>query len=191
MKARGSDAPSPFRGIPALAARQFGKDGSENIMTSQNGGSGDPKAPSLGVLGQYVKDLSFENPNAPQSLMNQPDQPPGVDVQINVNAKPMSETDYEVELKIEVKAEDKRKKQLLFNLELAYAGVFRITGVPKENIQPLVLIECPRMLFPFVRRIVADAISEGGYPPIMLQPVDFAALFRAKLGEGAQPVQMS
>jgi len=159
-------------------------------MTSQNGSSGE-QAPSLGILGQYVKDLSFENPNAPMSLMSQPDQPPGVDVQINVNAKPMSDTDFEVELKIEVKAEDKLKKQLLFNLELAYAGVFRITGVPKENIQPLVLIECPRMLFPFVRRIVADSISEGGYPPIMLQPVDFAALFRAKLGEGAQPVQMS
>lgn len=149
-------------------------------MTTQNGGPTDANAPGLGILGQYVKDLSFENPNAPQSLMTQPEQPPAVDVQINVNAKPMSEPDYEVELKIEVRAEDKKAKRVLFNLELAYAGVFRITNVPKENIQPLLLIECPRLLFPFVRRLVADSISEGGFPPIMLQPVDFAALFRAR-----------
>lgn len=153
-------------------------------MASQNGGSDEVKAPGLGVLGQYIKDFSFENPNAPQSLMMQPDQPPAVDVQINVNAKPMAENDYEVELKVEVKAEDKKAKRVLFNLELAYAGVFRITNVPKESLQPLVLIECPRILFPFVRRIVADTISEGGFPPIMLQPVDFAALYRAKT-EGA------
>ncbi|MGE0338817.1 MAG: protein-export chaperone SecB [Xanthobacteraceae bacterium] len=149
-------------------------------MTTQNGGQTDANAPGLGILGQYVKDLSFENPNAPQSLMMQPEQPPAVDVQINVNAKPMAEPDYEVELKIEVRAEDKKAKRVLFNLELAYAGVFRITNMPKENIQPLLLIECPRLLFPFVRRIVADSISEGGFPPIMLQPVDFAALFRAR-----------
>lgn len=150
-------------------------------MTIQNGGNTDAKAPGLGILGQYVRDLSFENPNAPQSLMAQPEQPPAVDVQINVNAKPMSETDFEVELKVEVKAEDKKAKRMLFVLEIAYAGVFRITNVPKESIQPLVLIECPRLLFPFVRRIVADTISEGGFPPIMLQPVDFAALFRARM----------
>lgn len=155
-------------------------------MAGQNGGSGEAVAPALAVLGQYIKDLSFENPNAPKSLM-QPQQPPAVDVQINVNGKPMSETDFEVELKIEVKAEDKGAKIVLFNLELTYAGVFRLSNVPKENVQPLVLIECPRTLFPFARRIVADSISDGGFPPIMLQPVDFAALFRAKLGEGGNP----
>ncbi len=154
-------------------------------MTTQNGGTTDANAPGLGILGQYVKDLSFENPNAPQSLMAPPDQQPAVDVQINVNAKPMSETDFEVELKVEVRAEDKKAKRVLFNLEVAYAGVFRITNVPKESMQPLVLIECPRLLFPFVRRIVADAISEGGFPPIMLQPVDFAALFRARAESAA------
>lgn len=154
-------------------------------MTTQNGGNTDAKAPGLGILGQYVKDLSFENPNAPQSLMIQPEQPPAVDVQINVNAKPMSDTDYEVELKVEVRAEDKKAKRILFNLELAYAGVFRLTNVPKESVQPLALIECPRLLFPFVRRIVADSISEGGFPPIMLQPVDFAALFRARAESAA------
>ena len=149
-------------------------------MTTQNGGTTDAQVPGLGILGQYVKDLSFENPHAPQSLMAQPEQPPAVDVQINVNAKPMADTDYEVELKVEVKAEDKKAKRVLFNLELTYAGVFRLTNVPKDSVQPLALIECPRLLFPFVRRIVADSISEGGFPPIMLQPVDFAALFRAR-----------
>lgn len=149
-------------------------------MNTQNGGTTDAKAPGLGVLGQYVKDLSFENPNAPQSLMAQPEQPPAVDVQINVNAKPMTGDDVEVELKVEVKAEDKKAKRMLFVLEVTYAGVFRLTNVPKESLQPLALIECPRLLFPFVRRIVADAISEGGFPPIMLQPVDFAALYRAR-----------
>jgi preprotein translocase subunit SecB len=161
-----------------IAAREFTA-GASN-MTTQNGGQPAANAPGLGILGQYVKDLSFENPNAPQSLMVQPEQPPAVDVQINVNAKPMAETDYEVEIKIEVRAEDKKAKRILFNLELAYAGVFRISNVAKEDVQPLVLIECPRLLFPFVRRIVADSISEGGFPPIMLQPVDFAALFRAR-----------
>lgn len=150
-------------------------------MTNQNGSPTDAKAPGLGILGQYIKDLSFENPNAPQSLMAQPELPPAVDVQINVNAKSMSETDFEVELKVEVKAEDKKANRVLFLLEVSYAGVFRITNVPKDSMQPLVLIECPRLLFPFVRRIVADTISEGGFPPIMLQPVDFAALFRARM----------
>lgn len=154
-------------------------------MNTPNGGTNDAKAPGLGILGQYVKDLSFENPHAPQSLMSQPDQPPAVDVQINVNAKPMSETDFEVELKVEVKAEDKKAKRLLFLLDVTYAGVFRITNVPKESMQPLVLIECPRLLFPFVRRIAADTISEGGFPPIMLQPVDFAALYRARAESAA------
>jgi protein-export chaperone SecB len=110
-----------------IAAREFTA-GASN-MTTQNGGQPAANAPGLGILGQYVKDLSFENPNAPQSLMVQPEQPPAVDVQINVNAKPMAETDYEVEIKIEVRAEDKKAKRVLFNLELAYAGVFRITNV--------------------------------------------------------------
>ena len=154
-------------------------------MNTQNGNNPDTNAPGLGILGQYVKDLSFENPNAPQSLMAQPEQSPAVDVQINMNAKPMSETDYEVELKVEVKAEDKKAKRMLFLLDVTYAGVFRITNVPKESVQPLVLIECPRLLFPFVRRIAADAISEGGFPPIMLQPVDFAALYRARAESAA------
>ena len=154
-------------------------------MATQNGGSTDAQAPGLGILGQYVKDLSFENPHAPQSLMTQPEQPPAVDVQINVNAKPMAETDYEVELKVEVKAEDKKAKRVLFNLELTYAGVFRLTNVPKDSVQPLALIECPRLLFPYARKIVADATLEGGFLPLMLAPLDFVQLYQRQQQESA------
>src|SRR3989304_5961036 len=118
-------------------------------MTSTNGGPGGakigeaktPVAPSLNVLGQYVKDFSFENPNAPQSLM-QLTKPPAINVQINVNAKPLSNTDFEVELVIEGKAEN--EGSLLFNVELVYAGIFRVLNVPQESIHPMVLIEFPR-----------------------------------------------
>lgn len=159
-------------------------------MTSTNGGPGEakiPVAPSLNVLGQYIKDLSFENPNAPRALM-QLTKPPAINIQINVNAKPISDTDFEVELVIEGKAEN--EGALLFNVELIYAGIFRVQNVPQENIHPLVLIECPRLLFPFARAIVSDAVREGGYPPMMLDPVDFAALYRQRAGQlQGQPPQ--
>ena len=96
-----------------------------------------------------------------QSLM-QLTKPPAINVQINVNAKPLSNTDFEVELVIEGKAENEGK--LLFNVELIYAGIFRVQNVPQENIHPMVLIECPRLLFPFARAIVSDAVRDGGYP---------------------------
>jgi preprotein translocase subunit SecB len=138
---------------------------------------------SLNVLAQYVKDLSFENPNAPNSALR-PDQPPALNVQINVNAKPMSQTDFEVELTIEGKAEV--AKSTLFAVELVYAGVFRIQNVAQESMHPLVLIECPRLLFPFARQIVADTVRDGGFPPLMLDPVDFAALYRQRMAQQGQ-----
>ncbi len=156
-------------------------------MTSTNGGPGEaktPLVPSLNVLGQYIKDFSFENPNAPQALM-QLTKPPAVNIQINVNAKPLSNTDFEVELAIEGKAEN--EGTVLFNLELIYAGIFRVLNVPPESIHPTILIECPRLLFPFARGIVADAVRDGGYPPIMLDPVDFAALYRERAGKLQNP----
>ena len=151
-------------------------------MTNGNGPGqpSAPTAPSLNVLGQYVKDFSFENPNAPRSLM-QLAKPPAINIQINVNAKPMSETDFEVELKIEGKAEN--EGTVLFNLELLYAGVFRVQNVPAENVHAIVLIECPRLLFPFARQIVSDAVRDGGFPPMLLDPVDFVALYRQRTAE--------
>ena len=133
--------------------------------------------PQLNVLAQYVKDLSFENPNAPRSLQQQ-QQPPKINIQINVNAKPLAENEYEVELKIEGRAEV--PSLFLFSFDLLYAGVFRIQNVPQENVHAVVMIECPRLLFPFAREIIATAVRNGGFPPLMIDPVDFVALYRQK-----------
>ena len=160
-------------------------------MTTTNGGDGPAPAtaenmPSLSVLVQYSKDFSFENPNAPQSLMQQQQQPQ-IGIQINVNPRQMSNTDFEVELKLEGKAE--HSGNVLFAFDLNYAGVFRLMNIPQENLGPLLMIECPRLLFPFAREIISSAISNGGFPPLMLNPVDFVGLYQRKLAEmqAAQP----
>jgi preprotein translocase subunit SecB len=160
-------------------------------MSTTNGGAADAQnggaqaneanqaAPQLNVLAQYVKDLSFENPNAPASLQQQ-QQPPSINIQINVNAKPLAvANDYEVELKIEGRAEV--QGVFLFGFDLLYAGVFRIVNVPQENLHPLLMIECPRLLFPFARELVANATRNGGFPPLMIDPVDFVTIYRQKL----------
>ncbi|MDX6807527.1 protein-export chaperone SecB [Terrihabitans rhizophilus] len=138
--------------------------------------------PSLAVLAQYVKDFSFENPAAPRSL-RAGGQNPNIQVNVNVNARGMSETDVEVEVKIDGQAGE--GADTVFRFDVVYAGVFRIEGVPAESRMPIVLIECPRLLFPFVRQIIADAVRNGGFPPLMLDPIDFAALYRQRLSEQA------
>jgi preprotein translocase subunit SecB len=160
-------------------------------MTTTNGGDGPAPAtaenmPSLSILVQYSKDFSFESPNAPQSLMQQ-QQPPQIGIQINVNPRQMSNTDFEVELKLEGKAE--HGGNVVFAFDLNYAGVFRLTNIPQENLGPLLMIECPRLLFPFAREIISTAISNGGFPPLMLNPIDFVGLYQRKLAEmqAAQP----
>ena len=136
--------------------------------------------PSLNVLAQYVKDLSFENPNAPNSLTQQPgQQAPKISIQINVNAKPLAGSDFEVELKIEGRAE--LPSSFLFGFDLLYAGIFRIQNVPQDSIHALIMIECPRLLFPFARAIIADAVRNGGFPPLMIDPVDFVSLYRQRM----------
>jgi preprotein translocase subunit SecB len=153
---------------------------------AQNGGAqANQGQPSLNVLAQYVKDLSFENPNAPHSLTQQPgQQAPKINIQINVNAKPLAASDYEVELKIEGRAE--LPTTFLFGFDLLYAGIFRIQNVPQENVHALIMIECPRLLFPFARAIIADAVRNGGFPPLMIDPVDFVSLYRQRM-EQQQP----
>ena len=135
--------------------------------------------PQLNILAQYIKDFSFENPNAPRSL--QINQQPEIGLQIHVNANPISATDIEVELKIEGKAE--LEKSTVFAFDLLYAGIFRIQNVPQNSLPPLVMIECPRLLFPFAREIVASATRNGGFPPLMIDPVDFVNLYRQKLAQ--------
>jgi preprotein translocase subunit SecB len=167
-------------------------------MTSTNGGNGGPAPapgleaqPQLNVLAQYTKDLSFENPNAPRALAGQAQ--PQINIQVGVNATPLNQTDFEVTLKIDGKAET-TDKQVMFSFELLYGGVFRIQNVPQESLQAIVMIECPRLLFPFARQIIADAVVTGGFPPLLLDPVDFVGLYRqnmAKLQPANAPVQQA
>ena len=153
-------------------------------MTTTNGGPATGSVPlaqpQLNVVAQYIKDFSFENPNAPQSLAVGT-QPPQLSIQINVNAKPLSDTDIEVTLKLEGKA--KIEDNLLFGFELVFAGVFRIQNVPEESMNAIVLIECPRLLFPFAREIIATTVRNGGFPPLLLEPVDFVGLYRKRISE--------
>ena len=153
-------------------------------MSTTNGGPAEASAPQLSVLAQYVKDFSFENPNAPQSLM--PGQQPEIGIQINVDARPLADTDVEVSLRLEGKAE--HQGNVMFAFELTFAGVFRIQGVPQDSLNAVVLVECPRLLFPFAREIVATAVRNGGFPPLLLDPFDFVALYRQRM-EQSQATQ--
>jgi preprotein translocase subunit SecB len=143
--------------------------------------SGAQAAPAqLNVLAQYIKDLSFENPNAPRSL--QPtQQQPAINIQINVSAKSLAETDVEVDLKIEGKAES--AGMVLFQFELIYAGVFRMQNIPQQDLHPIMMIECPRLLFPFAREIISNAVMNSGFPPLRIDPVDFVGLYRQRMAE--------
>ena len=138
----------------------------------------DAAQPQLNVLVQYVKDFSFENPNAPRTYGQQQAQP-AINIQINVSANNAAETDYEVVLSIEGKAET--SGTLMFSFELVYAGIFRIQNIPQESLHPFVMIECPRLLFPFARNIIASATRDAGYPPLLLDPIDFVGLYRQNL----------
>ena len=144
-------------------------------------------APQAGILAQYVKDLSFENPNAPGSLQMQGQ--PKIEINVNVNARAGGQDMYEVELKVEASARAPDDK-LAFQVELLYAGLFRLTGAPQEAIEPFLIVEAPRILFPFARRVIADVVRDGGFPPLMLEPIDFGGLYLQQLdarGAGAQP----
>ncbi len=143
----------------------------------------DAGAPQMGIMGQYLKDLSFENPNAPTSLAMQ-DTQPQINIAVNVNANQLGEQDYEVSLEIEAKAE--HDKKVVFNVEMTYCGIFHLENIPEEAMGPVILVECPRMLFPFARRILADATRDGGFPPLMLDPIDFGAMYAQRMAAQAE-----
>ena len=150
---------------------------------SEGGNDVRPAAPagqqSIGVIAQYVKDLSFENPGMGLNI-----QRPQIDFNVDLQAKRIQEGGpFEVLLKLRVTAV--QEERTLFLLEIAYGGLFILDRVPDEAIQPILLIECPRLLFPFARRIVADLVSDGGLPPLMIEPIDFSALYRNKMAEAA------
>jgi len=134
----------------------------------------------IAVKSQYIKDLSFENPRAPASFQTL-QSPPTIEVTVNVGAQHLAEQDYEVTLVISASA--KTGSEPLFMVELTYGGVVTLGQVPQEHMRPLLLIEAPRLLFPFARNIVADATREGGFPPLLLQPIDFVELYRRELAQ--------
>jgi preprotein translocase subunit SecB len=138
--------------------------------------------PSMRIIGQYLKDLSFENPNAPQALAPQQSQP-DINISVNVNARNLTPTDFEVELHLDAKATSDGK--VIFASELMFAGVFRMENFPANMLHAAVLIECPRMLFPFARQILADATRNGGFPPLMLDPIDFASMYQKRMAQQA------
>lgn len=156
-------------------------------MAEANGnGAAENVGPSLNVMVQFTKDFSFENPNAPRSLAPQ-ETAPNIGIQVNVNARQLAEDDFEVSLLIEGQAGE--GEGLLFKFELNYAGVFRVRGVPQEHLHQVVMIECPRLLFPFGRQIVADAVRNGGFPPLYIDPIDFAALYQQRALEAQAKAQ--
>jgi preprotein translocase subunit SecB len=137
-----------------------------------------PQVPNLQVMAQYIKDLSFENPGVAVELTQRPQ----IELAVDLNAKRLDTEMFEVELKIRVDA--KNEDKALFLLEVAYAGVFRLTNVPDTATQQaILLIQAPHMLFPFVRRVVADIVRDGGMPPLMIEPIDFMALYQARVAQ--------
>jgi preprotein translocase subunit SecB len=139
-----------------------------------------PTPPKMNVLAQFVRDLSFENILAQKGANGEVQ--PDVQVQVNLDAKKRTqENQYEVILKLKIESKVKGTEDRLFILELEYSGVFHIENVPEEQLHPFLLIECPRMIFPFVRRIVSDITRDGGFPPLNLETIDFLALYRAEL----------
>lgn len=147
------------------------------------GNGGQPTGPTMNVAAQYLKDLSFENPNTLQFMQAPPTTQPQFDLKINVNTKALGPNDHEVDLTIEAKALLDNKP--MFVCEITYSGVFRITGVPQDQLGAVLMIECPRLLFPFARQIMADATQNGGYQPLLLPPIDFVSLYQQRAQQQA------
>ena len=145
-------------------------------------GQSRPTALPINILAQYLKDLSFENPRAPQSLMQ--GQPvPEISVIVDVQTAAQTEAVFEVTLNLRVEA--KAEADIVFLVEVSYAALLALPGLPLEHRRPVLLIEGPRMLFPFVRAIIADATRNGGFPPLLLNPIDFAELYRRRTDDTA------
>ncbi|MFC0687127.1 MULTISPECIES: protein-export chaperone SecB [Sphingomonadaceae] len=153
-----------------------------NVISDINLGNADDNAPAAGIISQYVKDLSVENPNAPQSFswQNQPQ----VDIQFNIGARPIDGEVHEVELKITVAA--KADEGTAYVVDLAYCGLVGMRNLDEPSMHAFLYAEAPRILFPFARRVVADAVRDAGYPPLMLEPIDFNGLYFQQLAARQQ-----
>ncbi|SDD55854.1 protein translocase subunit secB [Sphingomonas sp. YR710] len=144
--------------------------------------NGEDNMPQVAMIAQYVKDLSFENPNAP--MIYQAPEQPKIDVQFNIGTNPIGDDVHEVALKIEVTAT--MGDVTGYAVELLYAGLFGIRNVPDEHLAPFLLAEAPRLLFPFARRVVSDAIRDGNFAPLLLEPIDFGALYMAQVEQQSE-----
>ena len=143
-------------------------------------GNGSGDAPRIQLLAQYVKDLSFENPGAPMFASVRP----AIDLGVDLQARRMEGEQFEIEIRLRVSA--KHEEKAIFLMELTYAGIALVQNVPDDVLSQILLIEIPHLLFPFARRVVADTIRDGGMPPLMIEPIDFAALYRAKAEQQQQ-----
>jgi preprotein translocase subunit SecB len=150
----------------------------------QNGADEAPAGPGIRVLAQFIRDLSFENPRAPDSLHPGQAQPQ-IDLGVEMSASGRIDGLFNVDLKLSATAV--RDGEAVFQLELVYGGLFGVSGVPEADLEAVLLIECPRFLFPFCRRLIADLSAEGGFPPFLLDPLDFAAIYAARKAGGGQP----
>lgn len=148
-------------------------------------GAATPQQLQMNILGQFIRDLSFENVMAQKGVGGEVQ--PDVNVQVALDAKKRSaENQYEVITKLTIESKNKVGGETLFMLELEYVGIFNIVGVPEDQLHPFLLIECPRMLFPFLRRIVSDVSRDGGFPPLNLDNIDFVAIYRNELARRQQ-----
>jgi len=145
-----------------------------NVTAKDLGGNGADSGPQVGMLSQYVKDLSIENPNAPDSFGW--DVQPNIDVQVNIQVNAVSDEVHEVVMSLAVKGESEGNG-VQFNVELEYSTLFGIRNVPEEQAHPFLFGEAPRLIFPFARRVIADAVRDAGYPPLVLEPIDFNQLY--------------
>ncbi len=149
----------------------------EPIKNAKNEENVAPKPLKMQVLAQYIRDMSFENILAQKGISG--DVQPDISIQVNIDAKKRPlENQYEVIIKAEIASKTKEKAEPMFLLELEYGGIFHIENIPEDQLHPYLMIECPRMLFPFLRRIVSDVTRDGGFPPLNLDSIDFMQLYR-------------
>jgi preprotein translocase subunit SecB len=149
----------------------------EPIENAKNEENAAPKPLKMQVLAQYIRDMSFENILAQKGISG--DVQPDISIQVNIDAKKRTlENQYEVIIKAEIASKTKEKAEPMFLLELEYGGIFHIENIPEDQLHPYLMIECPRMLFPFLRRIVSDVTRDGGFPPLNLDSIDFMQLYR-------------
>ncbi|MEZ5911121.1 MAG: protein-export chaperone SecB [Paracoccaceae bacterium] len=158
----------------------------ENGSDNQGAAAAAPTQPKMQVLAQFIRDMSFENAVAIKGVQSG-DVQPDIQVQVSLDARKRApDNQYEVIQKYRIHSKNKGNDETLFLLELDYGSIYHVEGVPEEQLHPFLLIECPRMVFPFVRRIVSDVTRDGGFPPLNLDTVDFLALYRQELARRAE-----